>query len=75
MEDSKVYYRPVMLFCSNSGKNASKTSGGLCSLYGENVVSMGVCYKWFSQFQSGNFSAEEAPRSGRPIVIETDQLK
>ena len=47
----------------------------LCSVYGENTVSLRVCYKWFSKFRSGNFSIKDAPRSGRPTVIENDQVK
>jgi len=75
MYDPKVRYRHGMLFGFNPGKNASKTCDGLCSAYGENAVSLSVCYKWFSKFRSGNFSIKDAPHSGRPTVIENDQLK
>ena len=75
MEDRKVHYRHFMLLCFNSGKNASKTHDELCSVYGENAVSLRVCYQWFSKFRSGNFSIEDAPRSGRPTVIKNDQVK
>ena len=40
MEDRKVHYRHFMLLCFNSGKNASKTLDELCSVYGENAVSI-----------------------------------
>ena len=73
--DRKVHYRHFMLLCFNSGKNASKMHDELCSVYGENTVSLRVCYKWFSKFRSGNFSIKDAPRSGRPTVIENDQVK
>ena len=75
MEDPKVHYRHVLLFSFNSGQNASKSGDEMCSEYIEDTVSLRVCYKWFSQFRSGNFSIEDAPRSGRPIVIENDELK
>ena len=38
-----------------------------------NAVILRVCKKLFSR--CGNFSIEDTPRSGRPIVIENDQLK
>ena len=44
-------------------------------MYGYNAVILRVYFEKFSQFRSGNFSIEDAPRSGRPIVIENDQLK
>ena len=75
MDDPKVHYRHLMLFCFNCGKTASETRDKLCSVYGENAVSLRLCYTWFSKFRSGNFSLEDAPRSGRPNVIEADQLK
>jgi len=63
------------VFCSNSGKSASKACDELYYVYVEDAASFRVFCKWFSQFRSGNFSIEDAFRSGRQAVIENDLLK
>nr|XP_042913934.1 histone-lysine N-methyltransferase SETMAR-like [Parasteatoda tepidariorum] len=42
---------------------------------GFNTVSYDTVKVWFRKFNSGNFSIEDEPRSGRPIEIDCDQLK
>ena len=44
-------------------------------MYGENAVTEQVCQKWFAQFGKGNFSLKNAPRSLRPKVIGSEQVK
>ena len=72
MEDPKFHYRHVMLFCFNSGENASKMCDESCSVYSK--ITLCVFKKLFSQFRSGNFLIEYASRSGRPIVIENTRV-
>ena len=32
-----------------------------------------MCQKWFVQLRAGDFSLEEAPQSGRPTEVDSDQ--
>ena len=40
---------------------------------GANTVSM--CPKWFVKFYAGDFSLDNAPWSGRPVEIDSDQIE
>lgn len=35
---------------------------------------MRVARSWFKRFQSGNFDVTDAPRSGRPVTREVDEI-
>ena len=37
-------------------------------------MSVGVAQIWFKRFQSGNFDAKDARRSGRPITDTVDAI-
>jgi histone-lysine N-methyltransferase SETMAR len=43
-------------------------------VYGEDAVNERTCRKWFARFRVGNFDLD-APRSGRPVEVNDDQIK
>ena len=47
----------------------------MCAVYGEGAVSDQTCQKWFSKFCTGDFSLDDAPWSGRPVEVDSDQIK
>ncbi|XP_018346915.1 PREDICTED: histone-lysine N-methyltransferase SETMAR-like [Trachymyrmex septentrionalis] len=59
---------------SFEGKNATQTRKKICAVYGENAVSDRMCQKWFAKFRSGEMNIEDAPRSGRPVTTDVDQI-
>ena len=34
-----------------------------------------MCQKWFAKFCAGDFSLDDAPWSGRPVEVDSDQIK
>ena len=34
-----------------------------------------MCQKWFAKFCAGNFSLDDAPLSGRPVEVDSDQIE
>ena len=34
-----------------------------------------TCQKWFAKFRAGDFSLDDAPRSGRPVEVDSDQIE
>ena len=34
-----------------------------------------MCQKWFAKFCSGDFWLDDAPRSGRPVEVDSNQIK
>lgn len=75
MEQNQKYFRCLMLFYFRKGKNATQAKRKIWSIYGENAVSERVCQNWFAKFRSGDTSCEDLERSGRPSIVDEDQLK
>ena len=44
-------------------------------MYGEGAVTDRTCQKWFAKFRAGDFSLTDAPRSGRPVEVDSDQIE
>ena len=44
-------------------------------MYGGSAVTDRMCPKWFAKFCAGDFSLDDAPRSGRPVEVDRDQIK
>ena len=63
--------------CSSDlkGKNATEMQKKICAVYGEVAVTDSMCQKWFSKVRDGDFSLDDAPRSGRPVEVHSDQMK
>ena len=34
-----------------------------------------TCQKWFSKFHAGDFSLDDAPQSGRPVEVDSNQIE
>ena len=44
-------------------------------MYGEGTVTDRMCQKWSVKFRAGDFSLDDAPRSGRPVEVDSDQIE
>ena len=44
-------------------------------MYGEGAVTDQTCQKWFAKFHTGDFLLDYAPRLGRPIKVDSNQIK
>ena len=44
-------------------------------MYREGAVTDGTCQKWFAKFRAGDFSLYDAPWLGRPVEVDSDQIK
>ncbi|GFU80571.1 histone-lysine N-methyltransferase SETMAR [Trichonephila clavipes] len=75
MESDKQHFRHILLFYYRKGKNAVQARKKLTDVYGEGVLTVRQCQNWFAEFRSGNFDAEGAPRSGRPVEADKDAIK
>ena len=41
-------------------------------MYGEGAVTDQMYQKWFAKFRAGDFSLDDAPRSGGPVEVDGD---
>ena len=54
-------------------KNTTETQKEMiCAVYGEGAI---TDQKWFAKFQAGDFSINNAPWSGRPVEVDSNQIK
>ena len=44
-------------------------------MYGEGAMADQTCQKWFVKFRAGDFSPDDVPQSGRPVEVDSDQIK
>ena len=64
-----------MLYYFKKGKNTTEMQKTICAVYGEGAVTDRTCQKWFAKFRAGDFSLDNAPRSGRPVEVDSDQIE
>ena len=84
MEENKWRFWHIMLYYFKKGKNTTEThKKHLCSLwrslgplyYEEGAVTDQMCQKWFARFHAGDWSLDDAPRSGRQVEVDSDQIE
>ena len=44
-------------------------------MYEEGAAIDQRCEKWFAKFRAGDFLLDDFPRSGRPVAVDSDQIK
>ena len=71
----KQHFCHAVLYYFKKGKNTTETQKKICAVYGEGAVTDQTCQKWFEKFHAGDFSLDHAPRSGRPIEVDSDQIE
>ena len=47
----------------------------ICAVYGKGAVTDQTCQKWFAKFHDGDFLLDDAPQSGRPVEVDSDQIE
>ena len=75
MKEKMQHFQYIMLSYFKEGKNATQTQKKICAVYGEGAVTDWTCQKWFAKFRAGDFLLDDAPRLGRPVEVESNQIK
>ena len=52
-----------------------KCENKICPAYGEGDVTDQTCQMWFAKFCAKDFSLDDAPRSGRPVEVNSNQIQ
>ena len=68
---SSAYY--ALLF--QEGKNTTEMQTKICAVYGEGVLTDRTCQKCFMKFRAGDFLLDNAPWSGRPVEVDSNQIE
>ena len=75
MEEKKQDFWHIMLYYFKKGKNATETHKKICAVYGEGAVTDQTCQKQLAKFCAGDFSLDNAPRLGKPVEVDSDQIE
>ena len=64
-----------MLYYFTKGENTTEMQKKICAVYGEGAVTDQTCQKWSAKFSAGDFLLDDAPRLGRPVEVDSNQIK
>ena len=56
-------------------QSAAETARKIDQAFGNTSVNQRTVRRWFAKFRSGDFNFEDEPRSGRPTVIQGEDLR
>ena len=71
----KQHFQDIVLYYSKKGESTTEMHKRICTVYGEGAVTDRTCQKWFAKFRAGDFSLYDAPWAGRPVEVDSDQIK
>ena len=75
MAENKQHFWHIMLYYFKKNKNSAGMQKKICAVYGEGAVTDRTGQKWVVKFRAGDFSLDNAPRSGRPVEVDSDQME
>ena len=68
-------FRPIFLYEFKLNQSAAEIARKINQAFGNDSVNEHTVRRWFAKFRSGDFSLEDEPRSGRPIIIQDEDLR
>ena len=74
-ERKKQPFWHIMLYYFKKGKDATEMPKKISAAYGEGAQADGTCQNWFARFRAGDILLDDAPWSGRPAEVDSDQIK
>ena len=75
MEEKKQHFQHITLYYFKNGKNATEMQKKICVVYGEGAVTDRTCQRWSAKYRAIDFSLDDAPQSGRPVEVDSDQIE
>jgi [histone H3]-lysine36 N-dimethyltransferase SETMAR len=75
MAANKMLIRSCLLYEYKLGTKAAEAARKICTAFGDDAVSDRTAQKWFKKFSSGDFSLIDEARSGRPKIINNEDIK
>jgi len=64
-----------LLFEHQSGHSAAEAYRNICHALGQEAVTKRTCDNWFHRFNTGDYSLDDLPRSGRPLEVDIEALR
>ena len=75
MEEKRNIFSILCFVISRKVKTNRNAKKKIYAGYGEGAVTDQMCQKWFEKFCAGDFLLDDAPRSGKPVEVDSDQIE
>lgn len=75
MATNKTLIRGCLLYEYKLGTKAAVAARKICTAFGDDAVSDRTAQKWFKKFSSGDLSLTDEARSGRPKIINNEDIQ
>ncbi|XP_029654779.1 histone-lysine N-methyltransferase SETMAR-like [Octopus sinensis] len=75
MKENEIHFRHLILFYFLKAKNAAQTAKKKCAVYEDGVLAESTVRMWFTRFRAENYDLEYRQCSGRPTVVDNEQIK
>ena len=75
MEEICNIFSILYFIISRKVKTQLKHTKKICAVHGEGAVTDRTCQKWFAEFHAADFLPDDAPQSGRPVEVDSEQLE
>lgn len=72
MNVSEMHLRHCMLYKFKKGNTTMDTVKNICQVYGEHVLNVRKCERWFSKFRNDVFELADEARSGRRVTFDVE---
>ena len=74
MEENTQLFQHIMLYYFKKGKNTTEMQKKIYAVFGDGAVTDRMCQKWLVKFRAVDFLLDNAPQSGRPVEVDSDQI-
>ena len=71
----KATFWHITLYYFKKGEKVTEMQKKICAVCGEGAVTDRMCQKSYAKVRAGGFSLDDAPWLGRPIDIDSNQIK
>ena len=75
MQVSERDKRLLLLHEYRLGRKPNEAKNNICQSMGERAISKTNTNIWFNRFKNGDFEIDDLPRSGRPQIVNRDDVK
>jgi histone-lysine N-methyltransferase SETMAR len=75
MVSETIEIRIILRHYFKKGFSAAKAAREICDVEGEDSMPERTAQRWYQRFKAGDMSLEDKPRSGRPSIVDQEELR
>ena len=75
IKENTQHFQNTMLYYFKQESNTTETQKKIYAVSGEGAVTDRMCQRQFAKFHAGDFSLDDAPQSGGPVEVDSNQIE